>query len=99
MSDYRVDLKGKYYTDRVAKRDVEVIISTNHHLIKGVFHLTPDNRIKDDLNGDERFIAVTQAQVYDPLGKNLLYQSEFIALNKDMVIWVLPKETLGTPQK
>ncbi len=96
MPEIRVDLKGKYYTDHVTKRDVPVIAATNHNIIHGVVHLTVDNRLKDELNVAERFIAVTAAEVFDLTGKTRLYKSDFIALNKDLVVWVLPREEPGS---
>lgn len=93
--DYRVDEKGKTYTTRMTKqtvRTVAVTIATLTDLIRGVVYLTLDNRIKDELNSGERFIAVTQAEVFDHSGQTPLGHHSVLILNKDQLIWISPQE-------
>jgi len=47
-------------------------------------------RLKDELNGQERFLAVTDAVVND-LQNNQLYQAGFLAVNVDQIIWIIPQ--------
>jgi hypothetical protein len=90
--DFRVDQKGKYYTERVTKESLQVIIATATNIIRGTVHVMRNLRLKDELNNDERFIAVTGAEVYDMSGQACLYSSEVLILNKDQLVWVLPQE-------
>jgi hypothetical protein len=90
--DFRVDQKGKYYTERVTKKTLQVIIATATNIIRGTVHVMRNLRLKDELNNDERFIAVTGAEVYDMSGQTRLHSNEVLLLNKDLVVWVLPQE-------
>ncbi|MBI3740888.1 MAG: hypothetical protein HY257_03910 [Chloroflexi bacterium] len=92
MAETRVDLKGKIYTEHITKRDVRVIAATTHNIIQGNLHLSLDHRLIDEMNTAERFIAVTDAEVFDLAGKTRLYRAEFLTLNKEHVVWILPKE-------
>jgi hypothetical protein len=90
---FRVDAKGKIFTDIVRKDEVPVLIQTVTHLIHGHIYLRPEMRIKDELNsGQEAFIAVTDAEVYAPPGRELLYRSEFLTINKQHIVWIRPDE-------
>jgi hypothetical protein len=90
--DYRVDEKGKYYTTRVTKRTVQVVIATATHIVRGTMYVMPDSRLKDDLNSNEHFIAVTDAEVFDASGNTRLYHNDVLMLNKDQIVWMLPQE-------
>ena len=85
--------KGKIFTSVITKQPVEVLIQTTQHLIRGFIHIRPQGRIKDEINQDETFLAVTSAKVFDSQGKTL-YQSKFIAINRNQILWVLPIEDL-----
>ncbi len=85
------DEKGKYYTDIISKMPVSSIIQTSSHLIRGVVHVRQGWRIKDELEGDEKFIAVTDASICGVDG-TVLYQSAFLAVQKDQIVWMMPME-------
>lgn len=88
----RVDSKGKIFTDIVHKERVPVLIQTLSNLIHGDIFLRPDQRIKDELNNNqEKFIAVTEAEILGPAGE-VLYRSPFLTVNKEHVIWVRPDD-------
>ena len=91
--DYRLDQKGKYYTTRVSKRTARVQIWAQGMLISGVMYLLLDNRVKDELNNGERFIAITDAEICELGSNTLLAQGETLILNKDQIVWVIPCET------
>ena len=87
----RVDDKGKIFTQQVNKRPVPVIVFTNTWQIKGNMHILPDRRLKDDFNtGTERFVAVTEAELFSAETGKLLYRSSVIVLNKDSIVMVMP---------
>lgn len=90
--DYRVDEKGKYYTGRVTKQTIQVVIATPTHIVRGTVYVMLDSRLKDDINNPERFIAVTDAEVFDPNCTTGLYHSDVLLLNKDQIVWMLPQE-------
>ena len=85
--------KGKIFTQKVTKDQREVIIQTITHKIIGVIHIQLDFRLIDELNNSNPFMAVTNAQIMD-FQDNVLYKSDFLTINIDQIIWVLPKEEI-----
>ena len=81
--------KGKIFTNIVTKEPVKVVIQTSMHKIDGFMHVRPDDRIKDEINQDERFLAVTEATIYS-LDGNVLDNVEFLAVNREQIIWIYP---------
>jgi len=90
--DYRVDQKGKFYTARVTKEANSVVVTTVSSIIRGTLHVMRDTRLKDELNNVERFVAITDAEVFDLSGQNHLYSNKVLLVNKDLIIWVMPQE-------
>lgn len=86
------DDKGKYFTDVISKEGQAVIIQTLTHRVEGSLHVRSGARLKDELNGADQFIAVTSARIYTPQGEQV-YQCDFMALNRDQVVWVLPNDS------
>lgn len=83
--------KGKIFTQVITKNPVDVIIQTTHHKIIGKIHIRPSDRLIDELNKADRFIAVTDATIYIPGSENdVYYESEFLTVNCDQIIWMLP---------
>lgn len=79
--------KGKTFTNVITKKPVAVHIQTTSNLIRGLVHIRPDERLKDELNHSEMFIAVTDAQIYTLDGK--LFQScDFLAVNRTHIVWL-----------
>jgi len=91
--DYRVDPKGKIFTTHITKRNQAVTVCIGDLIIQGVVHLTPDNRLKDELNSTEKFIAITHAQVFQMGGEKPMYETPTLIVNKEQINWVLPKES------
>ena len=90
--DYRVDPKGKVFTTHITKRNLAVVIGLGAHIIHGTVYLMADNRLKDELNNGEQFIAVTDAQVFQPGVASPLYASPVLIINKEQIAWILPQE-------
>lgn len=88
MKNYS-DEKGKFFTNVVSKQAVPVVIQAVGQTIAGEIYIRPDDRLIDDLNHAERFLAVTNAVVFSPAGEEL-YRAGFFSLNKDHVVWVMP---------
>ena len=83
------DDKGKFFTDIISKTPVPVMIQTVAQRIHGTIHVSPDRRLKDELNLPEKFIAITEAVIFSPDGK-ILYHSKFLAVQRDEIVWVMP---------
>ena len=86
------DDRGKIFTEIIPKENIPVIIQTATNRIEGLFHARYDNRLKDELNSqiDEQFMAITDAVVFNADG-NELYSSNFLALNRNSIIWLIPQ--------
>lgn len=92
--------KGKYFTDIISKVAVPAIIQTVTHRIEGSVHVRLDGRVKDELDRDELFLAVTNAKVINPDG-SLAYESDFMTVSRSQIVWVIPgdENTRGGEQK
>jgi hypothetical protein len=67
------DEKGKIFTDVVSKTAIHATVQTTTHMLQGYIHVRRDQRIKDELDRDEDFLAVTDVSV---LGANCVGHSE-----------------------
>lgn len=77
-------------TMRVPKERKEVVIYTRNHKIEGEMYLLVDSRISDELNIRVReFIPVTNARIFTLSGDSLLYQTDFVTVNKMSIDMVL----------
>jgi len=77
------------YKAKVKKEKFEVIIRTIEEKIEGKVHMLPGGRLLDMLNNkDENFVAVSDANVYSlPTGK-LIFEAEFLVLNKTQIVLI-----------
>jgi hypothetical protein len=83
------DDKGKIFTPVVKKIPYDAIIQTATYRIEGKVHIRPDDRIKDDMNEQEMFIAVTDAVIYDTSSR-VVCRSNFMLVNRAQIIWLIP---------
>lgn len=83
------DEKGKIFTDIVSKVAVPAIVQTTGHLIKGNVHVRRDERLKDELDRDKMFLAMTDASVIGADGQTL-HQARFLAVRRTQIVWVMP---------
>ena len=83
------DAKGKYFTDIISKSAVTAIIQTTMHRIEGSVHVRLSGRLKDELDLNEAFLAVTNARVLSNDG-TLLYETDFMSVSRAQIIWVIP---------
>lgn len=84
------DEKGKIFTEVVSKVAVSATIQTTTHLMRGRLHVRRDQRIKDELDLNENFIALTDVSVLRPDGQ-ILFQAPFLAVRRSHIVWVLPE--------
>ena len=83
------DEKGKRFTDIVTKRAVHATVQTLTHLMRGQIHVRRDQRIKDELDLEGKFLAITDVSVMSADGQ-VLFQAPFLAIHRDHIVWVLP---------
>ena len=87
----RYDDKGKFFTDVITKDTVPAIIQTLVTRIQGNMHVRINERVKDELNRGEQFLAITDAIIFNLEGQKQ-YDAEFLLINRDHVIWVIPDD-------
>src|SRR6266508_5377577 len=88
---FEYDEKGKIFTDIVSKISVLATIQTTTHLMRGHVHVRRDQRIKDELDAHENFLAVTDVSVLGADGQTL-FQTPFLAVQRSHIIWVMPEQ-------
>jgi hypothetical protein len=85
------DEKGKIFTDIVSKVAIQATIQTTTHMIRGHIHVRRDQRIKDELDVNENFLALTEISVLGPDGQTL-FQAPFLAVRRSHIVWVIPDQ-------
>ncbi|OGO11029.1 MAG: hypothetical protein A2029_10450 [Chloroflexi bacterium RBG_19FT_COMBO_47_9] len=85
------DEKGKFYTEFISKDIILSRIQTITHRIQGYVHVRKDERLSDEINHAKFFLAVTDAEIYSPEGE-ILYTSDFLAINREQIVWLMPIE-------
>jgi hypothetical protein len=88
------DDKGKIFTQIISKKPVTVIIQTNLQMIRGTIHVRPNERVIDELNHSQPFLAVTEAEVMDAQGAPL-FASNFLTLNTAQIVWMIPVDEMS----
>jgi hypothetical protein len=77
------------YNYYVKKETVDAVIQTSREKIEGKISKLPNNRLLDMLNQSEvNFIPVTDATAYCVLTGDVLFRSEFLAVNKQSIILI-----------
>jgi len=83
------DEKGKFYTDVVTKMPTAAVIQTTTHLVRGLVHLRQGERLKNELERDEAFIAVTRATIHGA-DDQILFTASFLAIQRLQIVWIMP---------
>ena len=83
------DEKGKIFTDIVSKVAIPAVVQTTQHLVRGNVHVRQDERLKDELDRDELFLAMTDANLIGADGK-VIHVSRFLAVRRAQIVWVMP---------
>ena len=83
------DEKGKFFTEWVPTTAVRATIQTVNQLIRGSVHVRQGERLKDELNRDELFLAITDATVEASDGGDPMV-SPFLAIRRSQIVWVSP---------
>lgn len=75
------------YTPKVKKDRLKTVIRTSCETIEGWIHKLPQKRMLDMMNNSaDNFIAVSKAKVYSANEGKLLYETDFLAVNKNHVV-------------
>jgi hypothetical protein len=83
--------KRKIFTNVIRKEPVEVIIQTTANtFIHGILHVQLNQRLKDELDKDEPFVAITDATIVTAKNEPL-YKAKFLAVNRSQIVWLFPK--------
>lgn len=85
------DDKGKIFTDIVSKTAVPATLQTTTHLMRGNIHVRRDQRIKDELNLDEQFLAITDVSILGADGQ-VVFEAAFLAVQRTQIVWVMPEQ-------
>jgi hypothetical protein len=85
------DEKGKFYTDIVRKLPVSAVIQTVTHLVRGFVHVIQGERLKNELERDEKFLAVTDASIFG-VDDKVLFTTAFMAIQRSQIVWVMPAD-------
>ena len=88
------DEKGKIFTDIISKVAIVATIQTTTHMLRGQLHVRRDQRIKDELDANENFLAMADVSVLGPDGQ-ALFQAPFLAVRRSHIIWVIPEQSKG----
>lgn len=77
---------------------IEAFVRMREQLVVGRLHAEPGKRLKDEMNHTStRFIAITDARVYDASGQ-LLYETAFLLLANDHIVSVTPRGSVTAGQ-
>ena len=85
------DEKGKFFTDIITKIPVYAVVQTTTQLIRGKVHVREGERMKDELDRDEPFLAITEATIMGTDGQ-VQFEAPFLAVQRSQIVWVLPGE-------
>ena len=85
------------YNAVVKKEKINAIIRTENEKIEGTIFKLPQNRLLDMLNNDSGpFIPVTSAKVFHLYTGMLMFEAEFLAINKTNVVLIAGDVKKGT---
>lgn len=97
--EIRINEKGKYFTPHVNKEPVRALVQTADQLLVGTLYTHVEKRLKDDLNtSSERFLALTDVQVYTKDAGRLLYVSSLVLVGYTHIVAISPLEGLGSAE-
>lgn len=85
------DEKGKFFTDVVQKVPVPAIVQTTSQLVHGKVHVRHGERLKDELDRDELFLAMTDVSVQTAQGQ-VQFEAPFLAVRRSQIVWVMPEQ-------
>lgn len=88
------DEKGKFFTDIIPKLAIHAVVQTTSQLIRGKLHVREGERLKDELDREEPFLAMTDVSIMGADGQ-VQFEASFLAVQRSQIVWVLPDEGKG----
>jgi hypothetical protein len=77
----------------VSKEKVRVVAVVDGWRIEGDLHVLTGSRLTDSLNSKARdFLAVTDATIYDAKNSTLLFETPYLALNRESISMIFLSE-------
>lgn len=85
------DEKGKFFTEIVPKIPLHAVVQTTSQLVRGNVHVREGERLKDELDRDEFFLAITEASITGSNGQ-VQFQAPFLAVRRSQIVWIFPDQ-------
>jgi hypothetical protein len=85
-----IDEKGKIYTNIIQKQAIWVTLQLANARVHGLIYIRGNERIKETLDEAEPFLALTQAEIFSADGTISQLKTNFLAVNKAQILWLLP---------
>lgn len=95
----------KKFSKKTKKDNIRVLIYIAEFKVFGTVHLPMGGRLTDFLNTKglgsegEIFIPITDASIYNVSDGAFLHYSPFLNVNKEMILFIFPQETLCEGEK
>jgi hypothetical protein len=91
MPGFSSDIERK--ASVIKKRAVPIVIQTSKQLIRGKFHVRGVMRVIDEMTFEDKFVAITDAEIINPNGR-VLFHTKFVAVNRHEIVWMAPEEDI-----
>jgi hypothetical protein len=85
------DEKGSKFSDVITKISIPATVQTLTHRIQGNLHIREWERIRDALNKEDRFVAITEATIFSLKG-DVLLETPFLVVNQEHVVWLVAED-------
>jgi hypothetical protein len=79
--------------DKIEKVARRVVLQTQSDVILGDFYCRPRLRLIDELISGDKYLAVTNAIVYDKSGE-VRFRANFLSVNRDHIVLIIPWDEL-----
>ena len=77
----------------VSKAKVRVVAVVDGWRIEGSLHILSGSRLTDAINSKAKdFLAVTDASIFDAKSSSLLFETPYLALNRDAITMIFLSE-------
>jgi hypothetical protein len=86
------DEKGKFFTNVVAKVPIMTTVQTTSQLLRGSIYIRKGERLKNELDLDEPFLAMTNVSILGADG-TVQFSAPFLAVRRSQIIWVMPLQS------
>ncbi len=75
---------------RIQKDRTPVVVMTERYRIEAELHVVVGGRLIDEINKERNFIPLTNVTIYDLAKGKAIETVEFLAINKDSVLFFAP---------